>query len=458
MTSIIFINVQDVSDHSKARARQHAATVYHRRKRLTGCRHYQKASRSRTDGDADLVKDEPVSQGRMMVTRRRPDLTSTMSTAPERPRIDNAGVSAPPWRCTAPTTIKSVADDLKIEAVLRISLDWMVGQYNCRWSSLMEHDSGLLDMDNKLELFRETFYIVSDLLDLNKVNAAFAVLKVTLDTFPRLLQEIHPELLFSLAELAYGLSMPNSSALHSKIKTHVAEMTSLILGSDHPFTILLNMEFVGELRSHVTEVVFKCITDSLGRTFGKTAYQTLVHQFGRSQFYARTGQVEEGKKIMGQVLDTWKCLYGPDSILARLAELEYNLLGLQRQRLHDLSLDAQISNIMCRIESISGICNNKFTDQSPSNFQGIERASGKLRLARWFLQNKRYTFALHCYDRSTLRSGADSSQAISSLADTISNIVETSFKDGSTQIEGGYIVPSQAPIDTSVATMTQTQF
>lgn len=312
------------------------------------------------------------------MARRRPRLINTARflTPPERQIIDNARVLLPQWRCVAPLAlVQPGADDLKIEVVLRKSFDRILGRYTCRWSSLVEHNPRILDMDNTLEKFRETFYIVSNLPDLDEVNAAFAVLNATLDTFPQLLRENHPELLFSLVELAYGLSMPNFCALHAKIKPHVAEMASVILGSDHPFTVLLRMEFVEVLRSHVTEVVFKCITDCLCRTFGDTAYQTLVHQFGRSQFYARTGQGEKAEKIIGQVLDRWKCLYGPDSILARLVELECNLLRLQRHQGHYLSLEVQINNIMCRIESISGVHSTKFTDKLSSDFQSTSRTT-----------------------------------------------------------------------------------
>jgi hypothetical protein len=122
-------------------------------------------------------------------------------------------------------------DDLKVEFVLRQSFNWMLAQYSFPWSSLVDEDPNIFDMDNKLEIFRETFYIVSTLLELKKVNSAFAVLKETLDAVPDFLRDKHPQLLFSLVELAYGINMPKSSVLHAKIKPHVAEV---ILGHDHP--------------------------------------------------------------------------------------------------------------------------------------------------------------------------------------------------------------------------------
>ncbi|KAL6250811.1 hypothetical protein RBB50_003114 [Rhinocladiella similis] len=272
------------------------------------------------------------------MARRRPRLINTARflTPPERQIIDNARVLLPQWRCVAPLAlVQPGADDLKIEVVLRKSFDRILGRYTCRWSSLVEHNPRILDMDNTLEKFRETFYIVSNLPDLDEVNAAFAVLNATLDTFPQLLRENHPELLFSLVELAYGLSMPNFCALHAKIKPHVAEMASVILGSDHPFTVLLRME---------------------------------------------------------------------------------------------LSIDQSYNEVFLQMH-----------------------------LARWFLQNKRYTSALHCCNRSMLSSRPDPSKTSSSLADSISETVEISFKDGPTQPKSGYNVPVQAPVLSSVATMTQAQ-
>lgn len=52
--------MQDTSGLSKARARQHAAIVVHRRKRLAN---YQKASQPRLEGDANLGEEERDLEG-----------------------------------------------------------------------------------------------------------------------------------------------------------------------------------------------------------------------------------------------------------------------------------------------------------------------------------------------------------------------------------------------------------
>ncbi|KAJ9495112.1 hypothetical protein H2202_009362 [Exophiala xenobiotica] len=345
-------------------------------------------------------------------------------------------------------------DDLKVEFVLRQSFNWMLGQYSFPWSSLMDEDPNIFDMDNKLEIFRETFYIVSTLLELKKVNSAFAVLKETLDAVPDFLRNKHPQLLFSLVELAYGINMPKSSVLHAKIKPHVAEVASVILGHDHPLTVLLRSNFDRRLRTHVPEVVFKCIIDSLSKTFGASSYQTLVHQFGRSQFYARTGRSEEGERIISKVVDNWNYLYGPDSLLSRLAELQCNLMRLQQQTWHDVSLQAQINNVKWRIEATSGVYRNKFTSQPCSALWQVDRSSRKILLARWFLQHGHYTFALHCYERSMLDAHTESPSPFSSLAESISNIVEISLQDDLLRGDHVHIIPSQAPMSESMTAMT----
>ncbi|KIW50787.1 hypothetical protein PV05_09574 [Exophiala xenobiotica] len=459
MSNIVFIDVQDKSNQSKTRARHHAAVVVNRRKRLASIQNHQRNSAPTAQGLDAQSEDEHDPEWETIPTSDAPSLGRSRSAlitqrSSERRRSNNTIPSRHRWRIGPPTTIMSTGDDLKVEFVLSQSFNWMLGQYSFPWSSLVKENPNIFDMDNKLEIFRETFYIVSTLLELKKVNAAFAVLKETLDAVPDFLRDKHPELLFSLVELAYGINMPNSSVLHAKIKPHVAEMASVILGHDHPLTVLLRSDFDRRLRTHVTEVVFSCIIDSLSKTFGESAYQTLVHQFGRSQFYARTGRSEEGQRIISKVVDNWNSLYGPDSILSRLAELQCNLMQLQRQTCHDVSLQAQINNIKWRIEAMSGVYRNKFTSKpSPALWQA-DRSSRKLRLARWFLQHEHYTFALHCYERSMLDAQAESLSPFSSLADSISNIVEISLQGDLLGGDHVHIIPSQAPMSESMIAMT----
>lgn len=462
MSGFVFIDVQDKSERTKSRARHHAALVVHRRKRSAPVLHRQERAdiaipstkedlkrTSSSSAERSTVEDGTAAKSNSQKGGITTAFTRSLQRTKHKDRGDKALVHR--WRVGAPVKIKPPSDDLKIEFVLSESFNWMMGQYTFPWSPLVRLNPDIFDTDNQLEIFRESFYIVCDLVEMGKVNAAFIVLRHALDAVPQLLREPHPELLFSLVELAYGISLGNSPALHARIKPHVAEMASVMLGAKHPLTVLLKSEFDVTLKTHVTELVFRCIIDTLSKTFGDNAYQTLVQQFGRSQFYARTGRGVEGQRLMADLLEQWKQMYGPDSILSRLAELELNLMCLQQYPWENQSLQAQVNNAMLRIEVMSGIYENKFTGR-PSALRAPGRAPVKLALAQWFLQHKHYTFALHSYQQSTSGSAAGASISDPSLADRISDVVEAALRETLSRSSHIFILPSQAPVQDSVVT------
>ncbi|KAK5058963.1 hypothetical protein LTR84_011227 [Exophiala bonariae] len=438
MPNLVFIDALDNSRNNQIRVKRHVANATHKRKRLANVIRHRtagaSANRHTTPIGAldDVVEDEEPSRSNCLVKDTSSLVDGRNASSKARRKQETKAVMLR-WRLPVPQDITPRGDQLKIELVLTQSCNWMFGQYTYPWSILIKRDPTVYDQNNRIEIFREAFYIVSDLISSQRVDAAFKVLKSTLDAVPGLFRDSHPEILFSLVELASGINMPGADALHAKVKVHIADMAEVVLGVQHPLTILLRSEFDAAPRSHVTELVFKCIIDALSKTFGQNAYQTLVQQMGRSQFYARTGRGRDGQELITRVMKEWQGQYGSDSVLARLAELELNLMRLQECHDPDSSVEAETNNSMLRIEVMTGVYTNKFTERPTSTEAKLDRSSRTLALAHWFLLKKRYTFALHVYGR---RSGQSAEDCIStpdnrdqSLADKISDIVEEALSE-----------------------------
>lgn len=464
MAKLVFINVQDQSGRNQNLIKRHVAADIHRKKRLVEVFRHQRQS--------SLQKPLPLRTRKTPQTALEDDLLSEWETLGETLPIQNG---IPPrsagqtcsrsqrqrdskskamvlrWRVGGgPTAIKPPGDDLRIEYVLSESFNWIMGQYTCSWSSLVQRDPTFFDMNDQVEIFREAFYIVTDLLEVGKPEAAFAVLRHTLDTIPLIFRNPHPELLFTIVELAYGINMTWASDLHVKVRPHVAELASVILGTQHPLTILLKSTFDMSLNMHVTELVFKCIIDTLSKTFGLNAYQTLVQQMGRSQFYARTGRGDEGQRLIADVQRRWTEQYGVDSALARLAELELSLMRVRGSQHPDPSIQTQANNAMLRIEIMSGVYSNKFTDKPSSYVKLSENSPITTALAQWFLQNKRYSFALHCYGRAKRSEEDNHSGPGRPLADLIADTAQSALRDTLSRPNSIMIFPSQASMPESV--------
>ncbi|KAJ9615236.1 hypothetical protein H2200_001310 [Cladophialophora chaetospira] len=468
MPQILFVNVQDRSGLNQSLIRRHAAEDAHRKKRLTEIFRHQNhivarrkplASRPaqeppRTNrGDDAMVEDENAKE-RLRTLDKVPAAHRSTSITRQRKQARDPKIALTlRWRVGNPTSIEPPTDDLKIEYVLSESFNWMMGQYTSSWSSLVRRDPKVFDLNGEVEILREAFYIVTDLLGMKKTSAAFAVLRHTLDAIPATFRDPHPELLFTLVELAYGINMTGPTDLQAKVvRPHVAELASTIMGNKHPLTILLKSEFDAALQSHVTELVFRCIIDAMSKTFGKAAYQTLVQQMGRSQFYARTGRGDEAQRLIAEIQQHWKHQYGPDSALARLAELELCLMRLQGSKITEPSLEAQANNAILRIQVMAGVYSNKFTDRPSYHPRTGDKSPSTMALAHWFLQKKRYTFALHCYERSKrdTMTGGSLTTPDRPLADLIANTVMDAMSDMLLRPGNLLTLPSQAQMRDSM--------
>jgi hypothetical protein len=460
MPEILFIDVQDKSGRNPNVIRRHAAEEAHRKKRMTNVfRHQDQIARQkplsirpRQPEQADTTEEDETEYQLRTAQDAPPDRKAHQPPARKTRQVrDPKAALMLRWRAGNPTAIKPPTDDLKIEFVLSESFNWMMGQYTSSWSPLVRRDPKVFDLNGEVEILREAFYIVSDLLEIRKTAAAFTVLKHTLDSIPAVFRDPHPELLFTLVELAYGINMAGATDLHAQIRPHVAELASTIMGKKHPLTILLKSEFDAVLQTHVTELVFKCIIDAMSKTFGRMAYQTLVQQMGRSQFYARTGRGNEGQKLIAEIQEQWKHLYGTDSAVTRLAELELCLMRLQSSANPEPALEAQANNAMLRVEIMAGVYSNKFTDKAANHPPIGDQPPLTMALAQWFLQHKRYSFALHCYGAERSRKkGEPGGVATRPLADLIADTVAVALADVLWRPGNLLIVGSQAPMSESV--------
>ena len=348
-------------------------------------------------------------------------------------------------RVSAPLMITLPTDDMMFDRVLHESFNWLIGQYSTSWSALTQQDPTVFDLNDQVEIFREAFFIVSDLLRIRQIPAAFEVLAHTLDSIPQLFQNPHPELLFTLVELAFGVTMSDVPDIHAKIKAHVFDLASTFFGQKHPITTLLRTEFDDRLKTYVTGQVLKCITDTLTRTFGEDAYQTQVQQMGRSQFYARTGRINEGLQLITKIRVRWAEQYGHDSTLTRLAELESNLMSLQATHRNGSTITAEAHDTVLRISVMAEIYNskfNKFTHRFDTSTPTKSRSHRSLVAAHWFLQNKRYSLVLHCYERAQRHAQDDQRRP---LADLIADTVERALGHSIMQSDVLLDLPSRAP-------------
>lgn len=421
MSDLVFIDVQDQSRYAQRQVKSHVASGTHRQKRLVAISEYRR--------DADRHDEHSG------IHNFDSDTATSNTNVPDLQQLRGLREGQGRWKLPSPssTSVGASVDDAQVQLLLLQSSHWMQHQYKHCWSVQMQHDPSVYDLNTSLETFREAFYIVSDLLALDKVRSAFEVLNYTLDSVPDLLREPHPELLFALLELASGINMPTTSTLHATVKIHLADMARAMLGAQHPATLLLTTEFDSARRDHLTQLLMRCIINTLSATFGSDAYQTLVHQMGQSQFYIKAGYATLAQKTISNVLSRWREQYGDDSALSRLAMLELTLMRLQTCQGDPSPFEAEVNNSMQWIEVMSGISGSQPTGVLFPNISSSDPCSKTRTLARWLLLQKRYALALHVYNLAKgFTKQMDMSQAFhepGSLNSLIANTVQDALGD-----------------------------
>ena len=299
MASITFIHSQDDHDKNQIRIKRHAAKFRYRK--------------ARTD---DTLQHHGCKVGVYYRSGLREGISSEMSSSSQQQQRSYFRA-----QYCLPINIIPPDDLRQIELVLTQASNWMVGKFDSSWGSSVRRDPVVYDFDNGVEIVREAFFLVADLITMGKTGFAFQLLNCLLDIMPDLLKEPHPELFFFLVELAAGINLRAVPTVHARVKAHAASLASIMLGDEHPITILLKCKF-GQDSEHVAELVFACILNTLSSTFGPRSYQTLCQQFGRSQFYSSTGRKKLAQHLVSEVKQSWKDVYGLDSALACVADLE----------------------------------------------------------------------------------------------------------------------------------------
>jgi hypothetical protein len=298
----------------------------------------------------------------------------------------------------SPAYIRLPAKLRQIDLVLQSTSHWMRGQYDT-WHISVQDNPAVFDLDNGIEIVRESFFLVSDLMALGRTRHAFQALQHLLDFLPSLLKNPHPELFFFFVELAAGINLHLLPNLHARVKAHAAELSAILLGSKHPITTLLQCDFAQD-DQYTSELVFACLLDTLSATFGPQAYQTICQQFGRSQFYTSTGRPQLAKLLMADVKQKFQSLYGNDSALTRVADFEMAQID------NNFDEDHSCQNTILRSAYVlqqveQSICShgNKFEAPGTPVPGPPSESEQSLAIARQLMRKKRYTMAFHMYSK-----------------------------------------------------------
>lgn len=218
----------------------------------------------------------------------------------------------------------------EIDIVLQQAFNWTQGSFSASWNSQIQNYPYIFDIDRRAEVLRDSFLIVSDLLELRQTTLAFRALNDILDSIPRYFVNAHPSLFLCLVELCLGTNMPRAPvALQKKVKEHVAEIARVVLGPSHPISVLLSLSFSSGDRLYISELVIKCLTDAMVNIFGEDGYISRFYEIAAAQNYAQTGRIREAEFLFTKVINRVSLQFGSETAFA--GHMEFELSKIYQQ-------------------------------------------------------------------------------------------------------------------------------
>jgi hypothetical protein len=292
----------------------------------------------------------------------------------------------------------------KIDIVLQQAFNWTQGSFSASWNAQIQNHPYIFDYDRRVELLRDSFLIVSDLLERGQTHPAFRILNEILDTIPRYLVNAHPSLFLCLVELCLGMNMPQAQAtLQNKVRAHVAEVAQVVLGPNHPISILLALPLPSGDPLYICGLVIKCLRDAMVNIFGENGYQTRFYEIAAAQNFAQTSQIREAELIFTKLINGISLQFGSEAAFTVYMEFE-------RDKLYQQSPSSSLSQFppssikndpdpaFLKVERAFDAYNLSLAlqmqRQSPEAAP-LEIPTWRIDLARYLFHRRRYALALH---------------------------------------------------------------
>lgn len=156
--------------------------------------------------------------------------------------------------------------------------NYIYGTYESCWQpKLPQYDSESNSTFEILE-WRTHLFDAMDLFEVGNANAGYTLLNKVCDRITTILREQHPSLLGEILELASTYRLPSQFPFREQVLHFLSSMSSIILGPNHPLTLLLHHLLNPTLRHSLIESSMRTALTlfSSPSTFGPSHEQTLT--------------------------------------------------------------------------------------------------------------------------------------------------------------------------------------
>jgi len=196
------------------------------------------------------------------------------------------------------------------------------GNAEADWKSALSVGTAKLDQDFESLRYMGLVVTVAALVTAGRSVQAYETLDKIIPTARNMLLSQHPMSFWLLVDQVMDTSQTVLGNLRAEITKNLASLSSGLLGTSHPFTILLQTRLTDEQKRALRMTSQMIVHKEMARVFGLYAYQTFI-QFGYSARTVLEGGDPEGAiNMISQVIEVLERQYGLNSAMPTLGMIE----------------------------------------------------------------------------------------------------------------------------------------
>jgi tetratricopeptide (TPR) repeat protein len=171
----------------------------------------------------------------------------------------------------------------QFDALLNQTSNFYSSTFETMWQPMLQKDNIVFELQAHPQLFDESMYTVSGLLDVGQGAEACKIIERMFQLQSHVILGHHPQAYYLFMILSFQNSKSTLGQVHRALRKELIPISDAALGPAHPLSKILRLDVPDEIRRPLQAAIMRKILDLFYDAFGAQSTQTvLAHlSFGR---------------------------------------------------------------------------------------------------------------------------------------------------------------------------------
>lgn len=165
--------------------------------------------------------------------------------------------------------------------------------FETMWQPMLEKDNVVFELQAHPQLFDESMYTVSGLLDTGQAKQACNIIDRMFQLQSHVVYGNHPQTYYSFMLLSFEESKSSLGQLHRALRRELIPISNKALGPAHPISRILRLEVPDAVRRPLQAAIMRKIVDLFYDAFGAQSTQTVLAHLNLGRMLRNIGYYSE---------------------------------------------------------------------------------------------------------------------------------------------------------------------